>query len=85
MSSLIVFADYRSEDYPDTVFPYDYAAEDAVTIYLTDGTSVQPKFEAYLIDNSPQSSFVYSLDFISPTDVKNVVFCGTVIGINSAN
>lgn len=77
---IIVFADYRSEDYPDTVFPHDFAAEDTVIINLLDGSSVRPKFEGYFVDNSPQSSFVYGMEFVNPADVVSVVFCGTTIG-----
>jgi len=73
-----VFADFSSEEFPYTNFPYDFDSEDAVTILLDSGTTVHPRFSGSMVD-SMMASFSYSMDFIKPEDIVSVTFCGTTI------
>jgi len=65
-----IFTDYLN--YP---FPYDYMADDAVIIFLSNGISVYPRFEGHMNDTTTAAIW-YSMDFINPADVVSVIFYG---------
>ena len=73
-----ISANYLNEEFPYTNFPYDLEASDAVTILLTDGTTVHPRFSASMVD-SMTASFSYDMGFVNPIDVVSVTFCGVTI------
>ena len=68
-----IFADYLSNE-----FPYDYHADNAVTLLLKDGTTIHTRVEGIMCD-STVASFAYTMGFTNPADVVSVTFYGTVI------
>jgi len=65
-------------DYVNNPFPYDYMADDAVIISLSNRMSVYPRFEGHMNDPTTASIW-YTMDFVNPADVVSVMFYGVEI------
>jgi hypothetical protein len=65
-------------DYVNNEFPYDYLAEDAVTLLLKDGTTVHTRADGIMCD-STMASFGYGMSFVNPANVVSVEFYGVTI------
>ena len=76
---IAIFADYTSEQFPYTGFPYEIDTEEAMVINLADGTTAHTRFNSSLCDNTPMATFGYGMSFVNPEDVVSITFCGTTI------